>query len=61
MKKHVIKKLELSKETIANLGANELSKIKGGYITASCPQPESGCATNYRCSIGCPSVNPNYC
>jgi hypothetical protein len=59
MKKRMIKKLSLSKETITNLSTGELSQVKGGSLTIlpqhgctiSCP--EFGCATNKMCTVGC--------
>ncbi len=60
MKKQFSKKLVLTKETISDLNNKEMSHVKGGYITASCPG--DGCNTNEgNCTRGCPSVNPWYC
>lgn len=58
MKKQISKKLALTKETVSNLNEKEMEEVKGGYITASCPE---GCTTNFDCTKGCPSVNPWYC
>ena len=41
--KKLSRRLTLNKKTIANIGKEELSFVKGGYITASCPP---GCQTN---------------
>jgi hypothetical protein len=56
------KKLDLNKNTISNLNSLEQSKVKGGYISASCPDYPFNCATNeHNCTTGCPSINPRYC
>lgn len=62
MKKNLSKKLSLHKSTITNLERQTMRNIRGGYITASCPEPEFGCNTGEAiCTTGCPSVNPRYC
>ena len=58
MKKNANKKLSVSKRTISNLDNSKMQKIKGGYITGTCPD---WCATNHNCTSGCPSINPRYC
>jgi hypothetical protein len=56
------KKLILTKETVADLNLQEQSKVKGGYVSASCPFPPFGCGTYpQNCTAGCPSINPRYC
>jgi hypothetical protein len=58
-KKNFEKKLVLKKETVALLDNDQLNNVKGGYITATCP--DFGCGT-YRCTIGCPTeAYPNLC
>ncbi|HLP62714.1 MAG TPA: class I lanthipeptide [Candidatus Deferrimicrobium sp.] len=53
MKKHLSKKLILSKETVTNLNDVELNQIKAGAtVTRTCP--EYGCTTNeLMCTTGC--------
>ncbi len=52
--KKIHKKLSLNKKTIANLGNEELSIVKGGYITGTCPDP---CQTGRGCTAaGCISL-----
>jgi hypothetical protein len=60
--KKFVRKLTLSKSTISNLNSQEQGKVKGGYITATCPGfPEYCDSETPRCTIGCPSINPLYC
>lgn len=59
MKKQIVSKLSVNKVTVTHLNAPAMNEIKGGYITATCP--DFGCPTKFRCTIGCPSVNPYYC
>jgi len=53
MKKVEIKKLVLSKETIADLGSQELNEVKGGQVTKYC-------GTGINCTFGCggPAATP---
>lgn len=61
MKKKLSRKLSLSKKTVINLDHGTMGKVRGGYITASCPEPDSWCNTRVNCTAGCPSVVPWYC
>jgi natural product precursor len=53
MKKVVIKKLVLSKETIADLDMSELNNVRGGQVSKYC-------GTGVHCTFGCdgPAVTP---
>lgn len=53
MKKAPIRKLTLSKETVANLGMKDLNVVKGGQVT-------KWCDTGEYCTFGCtgPAVTP---
>jgi hypothetical protein len=54
------KKLMLNKKTIANLGNDELSQVRGGRVTVTCPIE---CQTNEpRCTAaGCITFVEPYC
>jgi len=54
MKKRFIKKLVLSKVTVADLGKQELNAVKGGQVTKYC-------GTGVNCTFGCtgPAYTPN--
>lgn len=41
MKKSIIKKLNLTRETISDLNTDDMNQVKAGYITASC---DTGCS-----------------
>jgi natural product precursor len=53
MKKTLIRKLTLTKETIADLGNQELDAVKGGQVSKYC-------GTGDLCTFGCggPAVTP---
>lgn len=53
MKKTLIKKLSINKETIANLGNLEMKAVKAGvYLTGTCPARCSNTAWQ-NCTLGC--------
>lgn len=58
-KKKFQKRLSVNKVTVSNLTNQEQSKVRAGYISATCP--DMGCNTNVNCTVGCPSVNWRYC
>ncbi len=53
MKKTNLKKLDLSKKTVANLNKQELNDVKGGNVTHYC-------GTGDNCTFGCggPAYTP---
>ena len=54
MKKKV-KKLELNKETVRNLTADDLRKIAGGSTSEGCTRPITICnSCNSNCDPTCP-------
>ncbi len=61
MNRKITKKLQLSKVTISNLSSDEKVRIRGGYISFSCPG--YGCETlpDPACTDGCPSFVIQYC
>jgi hypothetical protein len=57
MKKNLNKKLSLRKSTVTNLERRTMKDIRGGYITASCPEPPFNCVTDeHNCTTGCGTI-----
>ena len=61
-KKNLNQKLQLNKETIANLNNDQMNELKGG-LTQVCTQvqtcgwkSECICTTGLPCTVTCPSV-----
>lgn len=50
-KKHLKKKLTLSRQTVSNLSARQQSRINGGGMTYTCPYDT--CNTNVDCTSMC--------
>ena len=53
MKKRIGKKLSINKETVSNLNNREMSNVKGGYATATCPGWGVCDSEEALCTTGC--------